>query len=131
MPETSIPPPALPRSSKPVSEALLNEKVRLYLYHKAFFVSTFYPDGVANINSGITASRHFLSALHLASASALSSRYCYLNEEHGLLSSVLGSELEEHMRSVIAISWGRGKRESGYNDRRGDIRTWRTRGAER
>jgi hypothetical protein len=31
MPETSISPPAVSRPSKPVSEALLNEKVRFYL----------------------------------------------------------------------------------------------------
>ncbi len=104
MPETSISPPAVPRSSKPVSEALLNEKVRLYLCYEASFASIVYLGIIADISSGIAASRHSSSALHLVSASALSSRYCYSNEERGLLSSVLGSALEEHTKSVIAVS---------------------------
>ena len=128
MPETSIPPPpVVTRPSRPVSETLLNEKVRLYsspcapsrfcLANAVFieFVLTWH-------DSGTAASRLFSSARPSACPSVSSSPSSSSSVARGLLSSAWALVPEGHTRSATRALLGRErdslgrKRRFGWND---------------
>lgn len=103
MPETSISPPAVARPSKPVSEALLNEKVSYTA--RALRTNSVLDERLLTMRyySG-TAAYHLSSSAHLSvSDSVSSSQYSFSNEERGLRSSVWDLVLDGHMRSAIAL----------------------------
>ena len=120
MPETSIPPPpVVTRPSRPVSETLLNEKVRLYrspwAHSKIYLANAKFMEFVlTSCDSGTAASRLFSSARPSACPSASSSPSSSSSAARGLHSSAWALVPEGRTRSATRALSERERAQLGH-----------------